>query len=132
MLGMKADGKHAHDILRLCLAGFLLCAMRMPPGKFENGIHDPPGLPKTGSGCFQEQGTVRQRACMREKGGDIFRNLRDSRLSHGVRGDADTRYDDVLLPLQRDPQRTQERLQQVGRRVRRGSHALEARLAHSP
>jgi hypothetical protein len=76
MLGMNVDGKHAHDVLRLCLADFFLRAMRRPlAGKFENGIHDPPGLPKTGSSCFQEQGTVRQRAGMREKRCDIFRNL---------------------------------------------------------
>jgi hypothetical protein len=92
MLGMKADGKHAHDVLCLCLADFLFRAMRMPlAGKFENGIHDPPGFPETGSCCFQEQGAVRQRAGMREKRCDIFRNLRDFRLRHRGWGVTQTR-----------------------------------------
>jgi len=80
----KRYGKHAHNILCLCLADFCLRARRMPlAGKFENGIHDAPGFPKTGSSCFQEQGTVLQRAGMRKKRHDVFRNLRDFRLSQG-------------------------------------------------
>jgi hypothetical protein len=52
-------------------------------GKFENGIHDSPNFPKAGSSCFQEQGTVRKRAGMREKRCNIFRNLWDFGLSGG-------------------------------------------------
>ena len=133
MLGMKADGKHAHDVLCLCLADFFCRDTRMPlAGKFQNGIYDAPGLSKTGSGCFQEQGAVRQRAGMRKKRYDILGNLGSFGLSRGGVGGADTRYNDVLLPLQRDLQMTRERLQQEERRVQRGSHALEVRQARSP
>jgi hypothetical protein len=46
-------GKHAHDVLCLCLADFFLRAGRMPlAGKFENDIHDSPNFPKAGSSCF--------------------------------------------------------------------------------
>jgi len=101
-------------------------------GKFQNGIYDAPGFSKTSSSCFQEQGAVRQRAGMREKRYDVLRNLGKFGLSRGGVGGADTRYNDVLLPLQRDPQMTRERLQQEERRVQRGSHALEVRQARSP
>ena len=132
---MKADGKHAHDVLCLCLADFFPRDTRLPlTGKFQNGVHDAPGFSKTGSSCFQEQGAVRQRAGMREKRYDVLRNLGNFGLSRsrGGVGGADTRYNDVLLPLQRDLQMTRERLQRVERRVQRGSHALEVRQARSP
>ena len=133
MLGMKADVKHAHDVLCLCLADFFPRDTRMAlAGKFHNSIHDAPGFSKTSSSCLQEQGAVRQRAGMREKRYDILRHLGNFGLSRGGVGGADTRYNDVLLPSQRDPQMTRERLQQEGRRVQRGSHALEVRQARSP
>jgi hypothetical protein len=101
-------------------------------GKFQNGVHDAPGFSKTGSSCFQEQGAVRQRAGMGEKGYDVLRNLGDFGLSRGGVGGADMRYNDVLLPLRHDLRMTRERLLQEERRVQRGSHALEARQARSP
>jgi len=57
---VKVGEKHAHYVFCLRLADFCFRARRMPlVSNFENGIHDAPGFPKTGSSCSQEQGAVR-------------------------------------------------------------------------